>query len=847
MDHASTKREIGFGRLLRARRGDIMAAAVVLAFFALFFGWIIFGGTFIVGGDAFVETHPLRAVFWNGVARGELQLWTPHIFSGYPLLSIAQLAVGYPLTWGYLFLPSHVAEEIYVLAPFVLAPIFTYAYAREINLSRTASLLAGLSFAYGGMMTIANGVIGMPTNGLMWLPLLLVALERARRDGDSSSSGEFLRPLVYATLAFSMSVLNGHGQSFVYVGALAAAYAAFLSFGVRVGAEGRHGNGRRRRLMRLLRPLAVCLGAFALSAGVAAFQILETMRAVRRSVRSALSYETFAEGSFTLRQAALSFVSPLYNFIDVTTYVSPLVFLLALLAVATAVASTRHRGLGRDDATAVDAARVYFWFGVALISFALMLGSNTPLYRVAYHVPLLNKFRVPSRHAFEWTFALSILGACGWDSAARLFASHRAPRGRATFFLAMTLALAATLAGAYWFRSAAPTLDTQGMTKLTTLAEAHYVALKATFSALVLLLFWCAWRVAGDSRRKGLLLCVVLLVSFVEPYILVHRWWSHFVKPAGRFARVAPVTRYLQQFPPAEGRVYTRVSLYLDEFLGDAPFDAQNRTALYGLHNVAGYDPLILERYSRALGNVNFDGVTARTGSPDNPALLSDRSHVLDLLNTRHLVTFANLATVLHRPPDSIAAPDVLLASGRWSVARLEGNVVVLDNARTLPRAWLAAEAEAVDGEEALRRIQGDGAKTFDPRRTALLEVAPSELPALPGGELGAESGAAVVSYAADRISIETRADKPSVLVVSEIFYPGWEATVDGQPAPLRLTDYLLRGVYVEAGSHRVEMRYRSPALRYGALISLSTLLLLCVLGVLSVRLKRAGAAVKQS
>jgi hypothetical protein len=839
LGHAPTKRQTGFGRL-RARWGDIMAAAVALAFFALFFGWIIFGGVFIVGGDAFVETHPLRAVFWNGVARGELQLWTPHIFSGYPLLSIAQLAVGYPLTWGYLFLPSHVAEEIYVLAPFLLAPLFTYAYAREINLSRTASLFAGLSFAYGGMTTIANGVIGMPTNGLMWLPLVLVALERARRRGDGSG-GEFLRPLVYATLAFSMSVLNGHGQSFVYAGALAAAYAVFLSFAARGGAEeGRQANGWRRWAMRL-RPLVVCLGAFALSAGVAAFQILETMRVVRRSVRSALSYETFAEGSFTFRQAALSFVSPLYNFIDVTTYVSPLVFLLALLAVATA-ASRRH-DLGRD---ADDAARIYFWLGVACVSFALMLGSNTPLYRVAYHVPLLNKFRVPSRHAFEWTFALSILGACGWDGAARLFASRRPRRGRAAFFVALSLALAATLAGAYWFHSAAPTLDTQGMTKLTTLAEAHYLVLKATFTALVLLLYWCAWRMAGDSRRTAVLLCIVLLASFVEPYILVNRWWSHFVKPAGRFARVAPVTRYLQQFPPAEGRVYTRFSLYLDEFLADAPFDAQNRTALYGLHNVAGYDPLILERYSRALGNVNFDGVTARTGSPDNPALLSDRSHVLDLLNTRHLVTFANFATVLHRPPDSIAAPDVL-ASGRWSVARVEGNVAVIGNARALPRAWLATEAEAVDGEEALRRIQGDGAKTFDPRRTALLEVAPSELPALPGGEPGAESGASVVSYEANRIVIETRADKPSVLVVSEIFYPGWEATVDGQPAPLRLANYLLRGVYVEAGSHRVEMRYRAPALRYGALISLSTLLLLCVLGALSVRLKRAGARVTRS
>ncbi|HYP01328.1 MAG TPA: YfhO family protein, partial [Pyrinomonadaceae bacterium] len=793
---------------------------------------------FIVGGDAFIEMHPLRTVFWSAIRRGELLVWTPHIFSGYPLLSIAQLAVGYPLTWGYLFLPSHVAEEIYVLAPFLLSPLFTYAYAREINLSRTASLLAGLSFGYGGMMTIANGVIGLPTNGLMWLPLVLVALERARR----REGGGFLRPLIFATLAFSMSVLNGHGQSFVYAGALAAAYALFLSFIAFERGEGRDPN-RRGLWLRRLRPPAVCLGAFVLSAGVAAFQILETLRAARRSVRSALTYETFTEGSFTLRQAALSFVAPLYNFIDVTAYVSPLAFLLALLAVACALRGRRHGS--------TDALRVYFWFGVACVAFVLMLGANTPLYRLVYYAPLLNKFRVPSRHAFEWTFALSILAACGWDSAARLFASRQSASGNTrrkeslSFLAALVLVLLATLVGAYWFRAAAPTPDTQGMTKLTTLAESSYIALKAAFTASTLLLFWLAWSVAGDFRRKALLLSVVLMVSFVEPYILVNRWWSHFVKPASRFARVAPVTRLLQQFPPAEGRVYTRFSLYLDEFLGSrAPFDAQNRTALYGLHNVAGYDPLILERYSRALGDVNFDGVTARRASPDNPALISSHSHVLDLLNTRFLVTFANFSTALHRPPISVDAADVM-ASGRWEAAHAEGNVVVLRNTRTLPRAWLASEAEAIGGEEALRLIRGDEAKhegkNFDPRRTALLEVAPQELPALAGGELAAGSGASVVAYDANHIAIETKADKPSVLVVSEIFYPGWEATVDGQPAPIRLTDYLLRGVYLEAGSHRVEMRYRAPALRNGALISLATLLLLCVLGVVARRGGRAG------
>jgi hypothetical protein len=126
-----------------------------------------------------------------------------------------------------------------------------------------------------------------------------------------------------------------------------------------------------------------------------------------------------------------------------------------------------------------------------------------------------------------------------------------------------------------------------------------------------------------------------------------------------------------------------------------------------------------------------------------------------------------------------------------------------------------------------LRRIRGESTHEFDPRRTALLEVRPDELPPLPGGALAPESTAKVVSYEPNRLAIETSAPTPTVLVVSEIFYPGWAATIDGQPARISLADFLLRGVALPVGQHRVEMRYVAPAARIGAIISVLTLALL--------------------
>jgi uncharacterized membrane protein YfhO len=74
------------------------------------------------------------------------------------------------------------------------------------------------------------------------------------------------------------------------------------------------------------------------------------------------------------------------------------------------------------------------------------------------------------------------------------------------------------------------------------------------------------------------------------------------------------------------------------------------------------------------------------------------------------------------------------------------------------------------------------------------------------------------------------------VLVASEIHYPGWEATVDGQRADLYAADYLLRGLVLPAGAHRVEMRYTASAARTGAFISLACLLLVAALAAVARR-----------
>ncbi|MGH9840879.1 MAG: YfhO family protein, partial [Blastocatellia bacterium] len=83
--------------------------------------------------------------------------------------------------------------------------------------------------------------------------------------------------------------------------------------------------------------------------------------------------------------------------------------------------------------------------------------------------------------------------------------------------------------------------------------------------------------------------------------------------------------------------------------------------------------------------------------------------------------------------------------------------------------------------------------------------------------------------YEANRIELTTENPQNGFLVLSETYYDGWEARIDGQPAKIYRTDYTLRGVAVPAGRHGIEFVYRPRTLRLGAMGAALGLILLCL------------------
>src|SRR6266508_1224054 len=539
-----------YRRILRHHKGATIFS-IFAAFFAVFFHKGLITGTFYVLGDPFVELHPLRRLAWDMIRQGSLPLWTPHIFSGYPLLSMAQNGLGYPLTWGYLFLPSQWAEQINVLAPFRLAPIFTYLYVRAIGKSRLAGILAGLCCGYGGFMAswMTNGL--MPS-AVMWLPLFLLPILKV-------SERRFIPCLIWACGAYLMSVLNGTGQGFVWVGITALAYGFYLSAVETLSVYRSSDDLRPWDLLRRWKPLAVAGGAVTLAGGLASFQIFETWSAKTISVRNALEIERFNELAYSPTQALKAFLAPIYNYIESTPFIPLGAAVLALLGVIVAM-----RGRMRDR-------HLFFWLVAAAVSGLLMLGARTSVHGLLQRVPIVNAFRGPSRHSFEWTFALSVLAAYGWDAVTSYVKPRREDvRLNAALITSIATLIITIIVGCLWVNyTPIRKFRTDGD---ITIPESRYFIWRAAFTSLVLIGLWFSLRGAPPRLRTVGLCAWIAVACFFEPYIDQARWWGKYTLTAERMTRISPTQRWLRQYTPEENRVYTRVKL-LDVEFNPEPLD----------------------------------------------------------------------------------------------------------------------------------------------------------------------------------------------------------------------------------------------------------------------------------
>ena len=334
--------------------------------------------------------------------------------------------------------------------------------------------------------------------------------------------------------------------------------------------------------------------------------------------------------------------------------------------------------------------------------------------------------------------------------------------------------------------------------------------LSATFAALAIVRETAWLRAAGTV--------VIVLGLTVEPvagYLAPVYWFDSAPIAENPYAG-APYIAYLQaRIGDGSQRVFGFTDLYPNWSGAFGLADPRSLNAMYPdaylkfvdafLHTngpantVNGYDRFVSadpQIVSSSLGRrwlrLSSIGYLVSTRPLALGGTIPDASHTQ---SSPFALVFASTGAYVYRVPD--APPRVRLVHD-------------VRSARTL--------------DDALAAVTASG---FDDQRSAVVEGTAMSAP-----EAGTES-TAVRLRRSDRVDIDVVASSPALLVQSDVFFPGWSATVDGNPTPILRTDGLLRGVPIAVGAHHVTFAYDPLEVRFGILLTIAGLLVaiaLCAL-----------------
>lgn len=403
-----------------------------------------------------------------------------------------------------------------------------------------------------------------------------------------------------------------------------------------------------------------------------------------------------------------------------------------------------------------------------------------PVYMLSLHVPILLGLK-NNRLILVVTFGVAVLAGLGVSVLENLEMEERKRRIRAALSATAGICLAALLI--YLVQ-----------VNLVSRPVGHSRFPKASLLFLTLSTIPVALRLAGLLRPRvfSFLLAGVVIVdvcSFSYGFLPFEK--PRYILPEDRFfAQIASETpepvRLMQV-----GEAYTA-----------------NAELLYGIQSSGGYEiPLrrITEFAKGAITGTHMDGI-----GQDSKNVFDVTDRRMDMLSTKYYVV-RNAEPLYQR---FLESPD------RFRFLYEFGETSMFQNIRAMPPAFLVPSSGITvikDEEAQMELIRSPG---FDPARTVVLE----EPLSLASGD-GIPGSVRWIGRKNSSLQLKVETSTDSVLVLSQIFYPGWKAFVDGKQTPVFPADYALTGITVGPGSHDVVFTFDPLSFKIGLFLSVVTTL----------------------
>lgn len=765
---------------------DLLAGGILLLLTVGFFWRTLSGDVYqpADGGDLVSFLYPTYRFAAAQLRQWTLPLWNPHLYGGAPFIGDIQAGFLYPPNLALFLLwpafPYRVMQWLSIghlywagLGMYIL--LRTWQWRPGQPLSRPAALFGALAFQFSDPLLIHLGNLNLIAV-LSWLPWCLAAYQRGLNQRS-------YRWTALAAVLFALSTYAGHAQSTFYVAIAVALYTVGEWIWGTTDWLMRWKEQRKGVLYQFLAaslpyPLLFYLLAALLTAPI----LLPVLELTRFTERSSFTYQDTVAFSLAPTQL-IGLLTPgffgrgpalhwsLWSRVE-TPYAGVATILLAIGAFALADTTIRRRLLP--------------WLGMALFGFVTALG----IYAVAHGwltvlLPIFGQFRAPARALVLWTLGIAVLSAVGVDLVGTRLGTPATTRPGWPFFQSLLNRGCQFLFGISLPLTYIALLLTQASE--TAFLRASVAALALTLATL----FWVGvWAVlalyhAGWYSRRVQALALVGLLFFD-------------LSATGAYTDISASD-------PTQGFVHPEIVAFLHNVPEPTRIDTltdiddlwqPDTAAFHGLQDVGGIaNPLQLAHWRTLWATLG-----------------GRQTQIYDMFNVHYIIV-----------KDGTPLPE-----GKFELALdAPGPLAVYRNLTAFPRAWLVHQAAAVtSADQAIRAMH---APSFDPHQQAIVITA---VPLPPLAPMTGNEQVAITHYGSNRIQLAVDASAPAVLVISEIWYPGWHATVNQVRVPVLQVNGGLRGIAVPAGHSDVSLSFAPTSWRLGLFAFALGCCLLLVIGV---------------
>jgi len=400
---------------------------------------------------------------------------------------------------------------------------------------------------------------------------------------------------------------------------------------------------------------------------------------------------------------------------------------------------------------------------ISLIVLVMAMGSYLPFYRIIYEI--IPAFRVPSRLIIVWGFCACLLTAIGIETLSK--------KGDTRFNKPL------------WFNIALGVL-LLFLLLFATIFLRRYFSVEIPFYIESFLI-------------SGIILVLWATLLIVKPWFGNKHWMWLFVFMIFLDATLNAV--YIPLWP-----------LYRDRY----PPQAANFEAGSPYQCLANnIDPAKIRVLQSNLGEQEVVRTAASFGIPVIQIYAANIIYVNDLVqgdeNIQRLLSASyNIGT---EPPAT---------AGREVIAQ-ECDLILYRHVDPVPRIYAAADIIVVDNAR-LSSLNKVSETSFDPLRTSIVSVPEDMVFTGSSSDMPLDYEAELIAYEPDSLLARVDLSEPAMVVIAEPYYPGWQATIDGEATDIWRVNHALRGVWVEEGQHQIEMVYDPESFHIGARISLGTL-----------------------